>query len=348
LFRVLDRGLRCWAATRPFEGKSGSSKIRFHQGSIVVPAGVQDGLSGAELRAFMEEVAQGSEITITALTSGYSGSLPNLGSPGFFPVTHPRPLVVTGSGAGSLSVGEVWHQMDQVWESAITMADVGDLSSTVLSKHGTVILTGTSFTALSTSSRSALEAWVKRGGLLIALGSSAGSVAGQEWCKVELLKTPAAAKPKAPAQHSAPYDQAAEERTGREINGVILRALFDHTHPLAYGFNQRGPEVAFFRDGTTFLKPSTSHYLTPFTYTEDPLVSGSVSKANLATLKNATPVQVRTVDSGRVILMTDNPVFRGHWLGTEKILANALFFGPQVRSTGGGAGGSDEDDEDEQ
>jgi hypothetical protein len=36
-----------------------------------------------------------------------------------------------------------------------------------------------------------------------------------------------------------------------------------------------------------------------------------------------------------VVLFTDNPVFRGHWLGTEKLLANAIFFSPVVKTGGG-------------
>jgi hypothetical protein len=52
-------------------------------------------------------------------------------------------------------------------------------------------------------------------------------------------------------------------------------------------------------------------------------------------MRGSTPLQVKVVGSGRVIFFTDNPVFRGHWLGTEKLLANALFFGPLVSSSGG-------------
>ena len=32
--------------------------------------------------------------------------------------------------------------------------------------------------------------------------------------------------------------------------------------------------------------------------------------------------------------MVDNPNFRGVWYGTNKLFANALFFGPALKSTG--------------
>ena len=33
---------------------------------------------------------------------------------------------------------------------------------------------------------------------------------------------------------------------------------------------------------------------------------------------------------GRVILMLDNPNFRAYWYGTQKLFANALFFGSTI------------------
>jgi hypothetical protein len=51
-------------------------------------------------------------------------------------------------------------------------------------------------------------------------------------------------------------------------------------------------------------------------------------------MKGTTPVQIKPIDAGHVILFTDNPVFRGHWLGTEKLLANAILFGPLIKPTG--------------
>ena len=38
---------------------------------------------------------------------------------------------------------------------------------------------------------------------------------------------------------------------------------------------------------------------------------------------------------GRVIVMADNPVFRAYWRGTERLLLNAIFFGPLTQVPGG-------------
>ncbi len=343
LFRLLNAKARCWVATRAFTVPGpGKNKAKYPHGSIVVPVGVQDEIDAAGLRALMQTIAKEDHIEVRALSTGYHGSVPDLGSPTFQPVDPGEVLLIAGEGAGSTSVGEVWHHFDQVWQTPVTMGDPAGLSTALLNRFGVVILTGTSFTTLSTSSRSALQGWVTRGGVLIAIGSSAKSMADQTWSKLTLATTAAAddVKEGVPTQQALPYDQADERRTGKEVNGVVVRAVFDPTHPLAYGLGKRA-HLHLFRDGTTFLKPASSSYLNPVQYTGDPLVSGSASKANQDAMKNTTPVQVKVVDSGRVIFFTDDPVFRGHWLGTEKLLANAIFFGGQVKSTGG-----EEEDED--
>jgi hypothetical protein len=341
LFRLLEAKVRCWAATRRFT-TAGDPRRTWPQGSIVVPVGVQESLSTAELRELMQVIADEDGLQVQALATGYHGSVPDLGSPSFRPVRLDGVLLVTGPGVTSTLAGEVWHHFDQVWQTPLVMAEASQLSGTLLADFSAVILAGASFNALPTGARSALQGWVENGGCLVSLGSATASLATQDWCKVELAKAaPDAVAKDRPTQQALPYDEADERRTARELNGVIVEAVFDPTHPLAWGLGDR-PRIQLMRDGTTFLKPASSTYLNPLQYTDKPLVSGSASKTNLAALQGTTPLQVRVVGRGRVVLFTDNPVFRGHWLGTEKLLANALFFGGWVSSSGGGSSGEDE------
>lgn len=332
LFALQAAKVRCWTAGRPFEVTVADKKVRYTHGSIVVPVGVQSELDPASLRRLMESIAKNNQLEVRALTTGYLGSVPDLGSPTFSPVTPTRVLLVVGPGITSTTAGDVWHQFDQVWQSPITQVQSSQLSPSLLRDFTTVILAGASVSSFSASARSAMEDWVSHGGNLIAIGSTVSSLATQDWCKIELIK---ATHPDHNTQPPSPYDQAAEVRTEKEVNGAIVRARFDPTHPLAYGFAKRGPDLHLMRDGTTYLKPAASSYLNPLIYTDEPLVSGFASPANQTAMRGSTPLQVKVVGSGRVIFFTDNPVFRGHWLGTEKLLANALFFGPLVSSSGG-------------
>ena len=48
---------------------------------------------------------------------------------------------------------------------------------------------------------------------------------------------------------------------------------------------------------------------------------------NLNKLKSAPAAQVLASGSGMVIYLSDNPNFRAFWYGTNKLYANAIFFG---------------------
>jgi hypothetical protein len=340
LFRLLTAGVRCKVATKPFVLRtgSGSGKARYARGSIVVPLGIQDPAALAELEGILKAIVEEDLVDVQVVRTGMNDGVPSLGSPSFFPVEDPRVALVVGEGASSIGAGEVWHQFDQVWKTGLTKVKPESVTGRFLRDHKVLILAGTSVSALSTSGRSALQSWLSAGGTVIGIGGSAVSgLAAQSWCGAETLKKPVEVKKSGEVlQKTMPYGDAAEVRASKELNGVIVQALFDATHPLAYGYD-RAKSIALMRDGTTFLKAATSHYLTPLVYPEEALVAGSASEENLKRMAGSTPLQVHPVGDGRVVLFTDNPVFRGHWLGTEKLLANAIFFARLVGSSGGGA-----------
>jgi hypothetical protein len=72
-------------------------------------------------------------------------------------------------------------------------------------------------------------------------------------------------------------------------------------------------------------------------YTGSLLVSGYMSKEHQKALGNSAAVVVSGFGSGRVVHITDNPSFRGFWLGSERILLNAVFFGQIIRLPAGTA-----------
>ena len=62
-------------------------------------------------------------------------------------------------------------------------------------------------------------------------------------------------------------------------------------------------------------------------YDKNPLMAGFSHDNNVKQIAGASALMAHSYGRGRVIGMTDNPVFRGYWYGTSRILSNALFFG---------------------
>ena len=60
------------------------------------------------------------------------------------------------------------------------------------------------------------------------------------------------------------------------------------------------------------------------------MISGYAHPTDLAALSNTPAILLHGMGSGRIIGFNDNTNFRAYWYGTNKLLANAVFFGPQI------------------
>lgn len=78
------------------------------------------------------------------------------------------------------------------------------------------------------------------------------------------------------------------------------------------------------------MEKSKGYYSNPIVYTSSPLISGYISKQNYTKVKDASAVGVSALGRGRVIGFTENLAFRAFWFGTNKLLMNAIYYGPLI------------------
>ena len=112
------------------------------------------------------------------------------------------------------------------------------------------------------------------------------------------------------------------------IGGAIFEANIDRSHPINFGYKNNN--IALFRNTTVFMKADKKSYNNPIQYTNNPLLSGYISKENEKVIKNTVPFKVQRLGRGRVVVFTDNTNFRAFWYGTNKLLMNAIFFGDKM------------------
>ncbi|HCM77041.1 MAG TPA: zinc carboxypeptidase, partial [Cytophagales bacterium] len=130
---------------------------------------------------------------------------------------------------------------------------------------------------------------------------------------------------------SRPYEFIDEDRGAQVTSGVIFEADVDLSNPLLYGYyNSKMP---MFKSNNFYMEKSTGVYSNPITYGNNPLMSGYISKKNYEKMKNASAVGVTVLGRGRVIGFTENLAFRAFWFGTNKMLMNAIFYGPLLSSS---------------
>jgi hypothetical protein len=62
-------------------------------------------------------------------------------------------------------------------------------------------------------------------------------------------------------------------------------------------------------------------------YTDKPQLAGYTAPEYVSRIAEGAAVVAHNHGEGRVIGMTDNPVFRGYFVGSSRLLINALYFG---------------------
>jgi hypothetical protein len=204
----------------------------------------------------------------------------------------------------------------------ITKIDLKYFRSVGLSSYTDIIIPSSwGSSGLTKSAAEKLKSWVKQGGTLIGYRSVANWLNSNELMKLKFKKDTLVAKDIA-------YDEKNEYLGAQVTGGAIFEAKIDRSHPVNYGY--KNEDLALFRNSNIYIEPLKNSYDNPIRYTSNPLLSGYISKENLALLKNSVPFRAKRLGKGRVILFTDNTNFRAFWYGTNKLLMNAIFFGDMM------------------
>lgn len=326
IFRLLSADIPVRVATSRFEAQTVSGVRAFEPGTLVVPPSAAPAQMKIA-RQWLTEAASSVGLGVEVIRSGLASRGVDLGSPTFVPVTKPRIALITGTGASSTDAGEVWHFLDARLGIPVTLLGTDVVGRAELSAFNAIIIAGSSPSTIDSGGRAALAEWVGRGNTLIATEQAA------EWAIGARLSS-AVVKRQLPRRDSAlvlPYELEDEYRGARATPGAIVEAKLDLTHPLAFGF--RTATIPSFKSTGIVFEVPRSPFAMPMRLTERPLLSGYLHLDAARQISGGGTIVVSAVRDGRSIVMSDNPVFRGFWRGTERLLVNALFFGPVIRAS---------------
>jgi len=335
LAKLLAAGVKVRVAAKEFTAGFGQAKMP--PGTLLVHLASQPEKRAATVEILKAAAAK--HVVVTPVPGGLTPDGPDLGSAAFPLVTPPRVLLVVGDGVSQYEAGEVWHALDRRVGIPVTMVETTRLGSVDLGKYTVVVLVSGSYAGVTAAAAERLKDYVAKGGTLYAQGTSI------PWVKARGIATFATREPKAEVTAGRPYNEADDEATKQAIRGAIFQATADPTHPLGYGYDAATP-VALFRSNRVVLERSENAYATPLVYAAEPLLAGYASAENRDRIAKSGAAVVVGSGTGRVLLVPDDPTFRAYWLGSQRLLLNAVFFGPQVRLPGA-AGASDPGDDDE-
>ncbi|MFM9910037.1 MAG: zinc carboxypeptidase, partial [Chitinophagaceae bacterium] len=320
IYHLQEGGAIVQAAFRPFGVKMDGDYTSFGYGTVVLPVNLQL-LSPDSLFNLVKEVNMLTGITVYPLYTGYSQIGIDMGSAYIRTLQQPKVAMFVGTGVAATEAGEIWHLLDQRLQMPVTKLDLLNLTRANLNRYNTIIMVSGSYGSIDKAGTDKIKSWVQNGNTLITIKSGSEWAIRNGFTKEKLIS---ADSTKGTAVRKD-FDMAVHIEGAKAMGGSIFRVDLDTTHPIGFGFSNR--TVSVYRNGLTFLQPSTNPYSTVAQYTADPLVGGYVHPSVLRKIKNSAAIVVATEGTGRVILFSDNPNFRGTWYGTNKLFLNALFYG---------------------
>ncbi len=336
LNRILSQDLMARAAMEETIVTTTSGNVELGRGAIFVPLARQEA-SADDIHAIMQTIAAEDGVPVYAATSGLTPVTGrDLGAANIFrALDAPRVVLAFDGGLSRYDAGEVWWTLDYGHRMPVTLVPKDDLGSLDWDGYTHLVLVGGN-AKLDKKQTAALKDWIKAGGTLIATRSAA------QWAQGAVLgdgKSEDANKDKdKPADASQSDEEAADDQEQRlnfaemgvrdaehVIGGAIFATDLDTTHPLGFGFANR--DLPVHRNVSfTLDRPDDNPFAVPVQYTDDPLLTGYASEKRQQEIGGTPSVIAQREGRGTVILMADNPVFRGTYPGTEKLLMNAIFF----------------------
>ncbi len=321
LNRILAEGLLVRAAMEETVVTTTAGDVELGRGAIFVPLARQN-VSREKIHAIMEMIAAKDGVPVYAARSGLTPVTgKDLGAANVFrALQQPRIVLAFDDGLSRYDVGEVWWTLDYGHRVPVTLVRKDDLGSLDWPQYTHLILVGGN-AALDEELTQGAKDWIKDGGTLIATRDAAlwaqGAILGRE------------DKDESEATDAGPERLNFADMNLRDAEHVIGGAIFasdlDTTHPLGFGFANR--DLPVHRNVSfTLMRPEGNPYAVPLQYTDAPLLSGYTSQRRLDEIGGTPSVVAERLGDGAVILMADNPVFRGTYPGSEKLLMNAIFF----------------------
>ncbi|AZJ32301.1 Zinc carboxypeptidase [Tenacibaculum mesophilum] len=308
---ILEKGLRANVAMKKFVNDGNS----YDYGTIFIPAQNQK-LKGKELFDFLGKVANENHIAIKGVSTGLNEGI-DLGSRNFEAVKKQKVAMLVGKGVTSYDAGEIWHLLDQRYDMKLTKLDTDYSSRVNLDKYTTIIVPNSR--SIDKNLVEKLKVWVRNGGVLIGYRNTVNWLSNRGFINVKFNKA------KIDSVNNVSFENRSLQFGAQVIGGAIFEAKVDRSHPINFGY--KNDKIALFRNTKQFIQADAKSFNNPIQYTNNPLLSGYISKENLKELKNTVPFKVQRLGSGRVIVFTDNTNFRAFWFGTNKLLMNAIFFG---------------------
>lgn len=287
---------------------------KYSPGTLVVR------VSSEKTHEVVLKVAQETGTIFRGASSGWTDEGPDLGS-GSFPELAPARIALLGpDSVSSTSFGALWSFLEQEMGITSTTVAASDLGRSLDRFDVLVIASGFRGSGWSDREKEEVRDWVRGGGVLLALGSSAFQC-GESGLGLTSHRTRKLVPEKDKETKRRTRADLKEERRLDQVPGNIVSVELDPDHPIAFG---QSTQVHGFIGSSRIFELVGDATDVGVLSQENPVVSGFISEENEKALEGGVWLVEERVGRGRVVLFAGDPLFRSFWRGTADLFLNAL------------------------
>ncbi|MDP4535635.1 M14 family zinc carboxypeptidase [Alkalimonas collagenimarina] len=332
---VLASGLSVKMARGDFTAVTSEGEHAFKAGTVLIPAGLQQQNGWFQ---YLTEIQQSFGLQVHAIQTGLTSAGSDLGSHRFIPVHLPEVLLIAGPGINSTEAGELWYNLERLAGISPTMVEPDRLRRVDLKRYSHIVLPDGNYRQWGEQERDQLRSWIQDGGILWGQKRAVAWLAQHELLQAQVWHSNEMAR--LIPQHDLRYADQEALSAKQRIAGAIFEAELDLSHPLTFGLPRN--RLPVFKNSTLLLQPSPLPFVNVALYSEQPHLAGYTAEEYVPRIAQGAVLLAHNLGQGRVIAMTDNPVFRGYFKGSSRLLVNAMYLGHAFRAS---ASHEDEDDE---
>ena len=313
---ILKQGIKVRFTEKPFTAQGQT----YERGSLIIVRGDNKKVDNFDDKL----VSTGNEHSrvLNAITSGFSTSGPDFGSPDIKLVNPPKIAMLSGDYTSSLSYGALWHFFEQQLHYPVTSINTDDFSRTNLSKYNVLIMPNGYYGGfLNENLTDKIKTWIQAGGKLIAIDGALNTFAGKDG--FGLKRNVADSTQEEKQNKTIKYADRERDNTKNLITGAVFKTDVDNTHPMAFGYDDHYFTLKLGSSSYSLLE---NGYNVAYLGDNPKNVSGFAGQEALKKLDNSLIFGEQRIGRGSVIYMVDNVMFRSFWENGKLFFVNSIFF----------------------
>ena len=307
--RMLNELLKAGIKVSMTEKEFTTSHGHFDKGTLLV---LKSDNPGKSLTTLVPPIINKYKQDATALFSGWAEIGTDLGSSIIKNITKPRIGVLFNEQSSSLSVGEIWHFLDQDLAIEHQLLRNGDLDSYGLSQLDVLFIPE----GFRSDDNTSIKQWISNGGTCIVMGSGASNFMEVDYGMKVVEEVPPVF-----SSELGNYGNLERSSISETIIGAIYQCNTDPSHPLAFGYNNTYYTLRLSAD----VYPFEGDIIQKIS-DKNAWVTGFAGYKVKHKQDGAITVGSKTIGNGKIVYFFDNPLFRGFWENGKLQVANAIYF----------------------